>query len=340
MSQIFTGAPAVPVASGLPDDGPELAELVARTDEFNTGLRERIYQFPLVPSLTPAQVRAERAAGRTGWPQSGRLDVAEDVLVPGRRGPIKVRVLVPPRVEGVYLHIPGGGFVLGSADRKDKAHWELAVAANVAVVSVDYAKAPESAYPAAPDDCEDVARWLIAESADRFGTDRLVIGGESAGGNLSAVTLLRLREQGLAGRFRGANLVYGVFDCAMTPSQRLWGELDLLLSTPMLEWFYGHYLPGGVDRRSPDVSPIWADLTGMPPARISVGTLDPLLDDSLFMAARWAAAGNPVALHVYPHGTHGFTAFADRLEMARVANAAGAEFVCWALEDENAAAGE
>src|SRR5205823_8787995 len=105
---------------------------------------------------------------------------------------------------------------------------------------------------------------------------------------LAAVTLLRLRDRhGVTGAFRAAVLTYGAFDLSMTPSQRLWGERDLILSTPAIAWFTEQYLPGTDPerRRDPDISPLFADLSAMPPAIFTVGTLDPLLDDTLFMEA-------------------------------------------------------
>jgi acetyl esterase/lipase len=97
----------------------------------------------------------------------------------------------------------------------------------------------------------------------------------------------------------------------MTPSARSWGDRNLVISTPIMEWFNEMFLPGTTDeeRRSPEVSPLYADLGGLPPALFSVGSLDPLLDDSLFMSARWRAAGNQATLQVYPESVHGFIRF-------------------------------
>jgi acetyl esterase/lipase len=97
----------------------------------------------------------------------------------------------------------------------------LATRAHLAVASVDYRLAPEHPFPAGPDDCEAAACWLVEHAQREFGTSRLLIGGESAGGHLSALTLLRMRDRhGAADAFCGANLVFGAFDLGMTPSQR------------------------------------------------------------------------------------------------------------------------
>src|SRR5438309_11757781 len=197
-----------------------------------------------------------------------------------------------------------------------------------AVVSVEYRLAPEHPYPAGPDDCEAAALWLVEQARAEFGTDRLTIGGESAGAHLAVLSLLRLRDRhGVRGAFSAANLVFGVYDLSMTPSQRRWGDRNLVLSTPIMEWFGDQFVPGASaeDRRSPEVSPLYADLAGLPPALFTVGTLDPLLDDSLFMAARWQAAGNQSRLLLYEEAPHGFIAFP--IQVAESSNRAQIEFL-------------
>jgi acetyl esterase/lipase len=201
---------------------------------------------------------------------------------------------------------------MGTPEMDDRDNAEIARRAHCAVVSVDYALAPEHAYPAGPDDCEAAALWLVANALREFGTQRLAIGGGSAGANLAATTLVRLRERHQsASHFCAANLVFGVYDVSGTPSQRRGG----------VQSFRDLYLPKifGDDRKHPDISPLYADLSGLPPALFTVGTNDYLYDDSLFMHARWRAAGNESELAIYPECVHGFTMFP--LAMARAANA-------------------
>jgi acetyl esterase len=286
------------------------ADVAAQTSAYNQTLTEILATLPAVHELNdPAASRAARVRGEGPFPAPQRLDEGEDRTITGRAGEVPLRVFVPPVVRGVHLHIHGGGWTLGTAWAQDPQLWRLAKAAEMAVVSVDYRLAPEHPYPAGPDDCEDAARWLIAEAGRAFGTDRLTIGGESAGAHLAAVTLLRLGERATA--FRAAQLTFGAYDLSMTPSQRVWGEVNLALSTPTMSWFYDQFLPGtsGEERRHPDISPLYADLAGMPAARFMVGTQDPLLDDTLFMAARWEAAGNDTSLEVVAEAAHGFLQF-------------------------------
>jgi acetyl esterase/lipase len=255
------------------------------------------------------------------------VDEAEDRAIPGPAGSIPVRVMTPPTVDAVMLFLHGGGWCIGSARGDEVGLWSLAQAANVAMFSIDYRLAPEDPYPAGPDDCEAAAVWLLEHATAEWGTDRLVIGGGSAGGHLSALTLLRLRDRHDAlERVAAANLVAGAFDLGLTPSQRA-GRDALVIPLDTVEACYHHFLPG-LDRearRDPAISPLYADLAGMPPALFTVGTLDPLLDDSLFLAARWRAAGSDAEVAVYPESVHGFGAMPT--EMARAARARMAAFI-------------
>lgn len=236
----------------------------------------------------------------------------EVIEIPGPAGTIPARVRRP---EGdptaVYLDIHGGGWSIGSAGNADQTNATMAAELGVTTVSIDYRLAPEHPFPAGPDDCEAAAVWFTEKAEAEFGSDQLLIGGGSAGGHLAALTLLRLRDHhDLASRFVGANLVFGAYDLGMTPSQRT-GHDAIGIPTRVINECYANFLPGldPEQRRDPSISPLFADLSGMPPALFTVGTLDPLLDDSLFMAARWEAAGNHAELAVFPESIHGFTGF-------------------------------
>jgi acetyl esterase/lipase len=280
---------------------------------------------------TPERVAQMRAA-ETDSAASGIFAIrpvegAVDRTIPGPAGEIRLHVLRPPEVRAVYLHIHGGGWTLGRPEMNDASNWPLAQRAKVAVVSVDYRLAPEHPYPAGPDDCEAAALWLLEHAQREFGTGCLLIGGESAGGHLSAVTLLRVRDRhGAVSRFEGANLVYGAFDLSGTPSQRH-PAYTPVLSRKDVDDMPGYFLPKHdlEERRHPDISPLFADLKGLPPALFTVGTRDRLLDDTLFMAARWHAAGNRAELAIYPEAPHGFTLFP--VAMAHAAHARIERFV-------------
>ncbi|MFI9380696.1 alpha/beta hydrolase [Kutzneria sp. NPDC052558] len=285
--------------------GVDVAE---ETIAFNKGLAEKMASVPPVYEVTDI---GRLRSGFGLFPPPTILPEGVDRTVPGRDGAVGVRVFTPDDVRGVYLHMHPGGRVLGSARNQDVRLWALARETSLAVVSVEYRLAPEHPHPAAVHDCEDAARWLVSQSAKEFGADRLLIGGESAGAELAVQVLLRLRESGQHKAFRAAYLAYGVYDMALTPSSRAFGEQHLVTGTPAERWFRAQAYPGlsEAELHAPDISPLYADLRDLPPARFVVGARDPLLDDSLFMSARWRAAGSPCELEVVAEAVHGFTAF-------------------------------
>ena len=163
------------------------------------------------------------------------------------------------------------------------------------VASIEYRLAPEHPYPAGPDDCEDAALWLLkAARRSSARPRRSAIGGESAGAHLSALTLLRLRDlHGVRDAFRAANLVYGAFDLSGTPSRRLLAD-HLVLTDSDMNWFT-RQLPARASTTSsaaiPTISPLYADLAGLPPALFTVGT--PTRCSTT--RSSWPRAGRPPA---------------------------------------------
>lgn len=254
--------------------------------------------------------RAAIAAGRGPFPPPPKSERARTVQIEGKGGhKVSLRVIAPERARGVYLQIHGGGLVFGSSEAQDPMLERIVQNTGMACASVEYRLAPENPYPAAWDDCESAALWLVKNAKSEFGTDVLTIGGESAGATLTAATLLRMRDRHGYSSFRAAILSYGNYDSSMTPSQTLTPERGLLVGKMNIRKFAEAYLPKGVDPRDPDVSPLYAHLRKMPPTLFTVGTLDPLLDDTLFMYARWIAAGNEAELAIYPGAPHAFNIF-------------------------------
>lgn len=260
------------------------------------------------------------------------LPVAE-TSIPGPAGPIPARVIRPETVRAVYLDIHGGAWMIGSPRMDDVENDELARGCGVATVSIDYRMAPEHELSDAMDDCEAAALWLVEHAQAELGSDRLLIGGGSAGAHLATMTLLRLRDRHQAAdRFLGANLLYGCYDLSGTPSSRT-RRVDSWVLRPEMFAAVQEYVMHGREAeelRDPSLSPLYANLAGLVPALFTVGTLDPLLDDSLFMAARWEAAGNLAELAVYPESEHGFTGMPTG--MARAARARQHEWANARLE--------
>ncbi len=288
---------------------PKLAAYVEEARKFNAAAAAAKNTFTEVDPSTPEGLEAHRT-GLSARPTPDGPPPEEVVAEAGGRQ-VPVRVTNPrsgsPR--GVYLEIHGGGFYMSRAERSDFRNRQIADAAEAAVVSVDYRLAPENPWPAAPDDCESAALWLLEEAEARFGTSRLAIGGGSAGANLAMTTLLRLREKDLLAPFVGAALQYGAFDLSLqTPAARKFAD----------EYYLQAYVGEVEDRTNPDISPLFANLHDLPPALLTIGTLDPVLEDTLLMAMRLSAAGGEVDLRVYPECGHGFLGFP--IPMARAAN--------------------
>ncbi|MGI5132458.1 alpha/beta hydrolase [Pseudonocardia sp. CA-107938] len=274
--------------------GPDaVPEVVAA---FNAAMAER---FGELPDIWDVGIDAARSRGlRPVPPPSPRafdIEIADG---------LSLHVVPSTRPRGVLLHIHGGGFILGGAAHQDALLERMADEVGVTCVSVEYRLAPEHPYPAAWDDCHAAALWLLEHAGERFGTEALLIAGESAGALLAVATLLRLRDRGLADRFLGAALNFGVYDSTMTPSQTLARSGALTAAT--IERIVEAYAPEAATRRHAALSPLYADLGGLPPALFTVGTLDAMLDDSMFMHCRWLAAGGRAELALYPGADHAF----------------------------------
>jgi acetyl esterase/lipase len=284
----------------------------AETRAFNEGLAEQMKGQP-----KPWE-RPEGQNGRMFASTSSPRAKTMRAEVKGRP-PVELHVIAPDNPKGVYMHIHGGGLIMGSAADQDAMLERITDATGMACASVEYRLAPAHPYPAGWDDCETAALWLAQNAKAEFGTDVLTIGGESAGATLSVPTLVRMRDRHGYTGFRAANLSYGNYDTTMTPSQKWIGGESFFLETKDIQFCTSQYAPDPATRRDPDMSALYANLKDMPPALFTVGTLDAFLDDSLFVYARWIAAGNEAELAVYPGGLHGFNMFPYAL--AQEANA-------------------
>ena len=282
----------------------------AETLAANEAFRQATAEGPNWWDVGAPTYREAAASGKGPFPRPEKSARARTIHINGKGGhKVALRVIEPDRPTGVYLFLHGGGMVFGSSEVQDPMLERIAKGTGMVCASVEYRLAPEHPYPAAWDDCESAALWLVKSAASEFGTDVLTVGGESAGATLAAATLLRLRDHHGYTGFRAANLAYGNFDASMTPSQTLApdpGAPIRLVGKTSLQRYVQAFLPAGVSPRDLDVSPLFADLKNMPPALLTVGTIDPLLDDTLFLYARWIAAGNDAELAVYPGAPHAF----------------------------------
>jgi acetyl esterase len=235
-----------------------------------------------------------------------------DITLPGPAGPLHARVYRPEAGPGdalpTVLFIHGGGFLLGSVETHDNQARAICRATRSVVVSLDYRLAPETPWPGAVEDCFAALEWT-AEHIGELGRDpdRLAIAGDSAGGNLAAVTALLARDGGP--KLCAQLLIYPVvdFDSGQHYPSRVDNAEGYFLTADDMEWFSSNYVPAGTDPHDPRLSPLRApSLAGLPPAVVLTAEYDPLRDEGEAYAAALAAAGVEVRQHRCNGLIHGF----------------------------------
>lgn len=278
-------------------------------------------------TLPALRVQMQKSAIAALPPENPAISV-EAIHIPGPEGSPDIRVVAyrPSGVEGplpVLLHFHGGGYVVGSPERKGAAHRALAVELGCAIYSVDYRLAPEAPFPSAVDDGYEVLRWLTDHSIE-LGIDsgRIGVTGESAGGGLAASLALLVRDSGeLSLAFQ--HLISPMLDDRTTMKANANPYAGEFAWTRVDDTFGWSALLGATVGRE-DVSPYAAaaraeNLSGLPPAFISVAALDLLMEEQVEYATRLIRAGVPTELHVYPGAYHGS---APMVPKARVSMAA------------------
>jgi acetyl esterase len=278
---------------------PQTADLLTALEAQGT---------PDFADLSVSQARDLAAAFKDLQAPAPEMASVVDRTVPGPAGRLPIRVYTPqgsPRGLLVYFH--GGGWVIGNIEIVDSPCRALADAAGCVVVSAQYRLAPESAYPAAPEDCYAVTRW-VADNRAELGTGAggIAVGGDSAGGNLAAAVALMARDRG-GPDIAFQALIYPATDLSSFETgsyQR--NAQGYLLTARSMQWFRDHYVPDDAQRKEPYASPALApDHSGLPPAFIAISEFDPLHDDGDQYASALEEAGVPVELHRYAGQIHG-----------------------------------
>jgi acetyl esterase len=226
---------------------------------------------------------------------------------PGGQIPFRLYSPAPDHTLPVLLYMHGGGWVVGDLDTHDSVCRALARRAECVVLALDYRLAPENPFPAAVEDAWTGLNWLRDHASDiGADADRIAVGGDSSGGNLSAVLAQRARDRG-GPRLAAQVLIYPVTDCDFdTPSYRDAATGYGLTRDSML-WYWKQYLPDEAKRISPDASPLRApDLSGLPPALIITCKLDPLASEGAAYAEALGSAGVRVEHLHEPDMIHGY----------------------------------
>jgi acetyl esterase len=281
------------------DLDPQIAEIIEALDAG----------FPRVETMTGAQARSVIRSRFVTPSSPEEVGEVRDAFVRGPAAEIAVRIYRPTSTSGpvptvVYAH--GGGFVFCDLDSHDGLCRSFANLIPAVVVSVAYRLAPEDRWPAAAEDVFAVTHWA-ARNVDALGGDpnRIVVGGDSAGGNLAAVTALMARDRGapaLAAQMLLYPMIAADFD---TESHRAFG-MGYYNPRPALQWYWDQYVPSPEDRAHPYASPLNADLTGLPSTVLVIAGHDPLRDEGIAFGDALEQADVSTVLCRYDGGIHGF----------------------------------
>jgi acetyl esterase len=282
---------------------------------------------PPYESVSPAEARELYLKARLVTnPEPPELKSTQALTIPSPAGTIPARLYTPKTLRKsdglapalVFFH--GGGWVIGNLDSHDVVCRTLAHEGELIVISVDYRLSPEHKFPAAVDDAIAATAWISSNALalDIDGT-RLMVGGDSAGGNLAAVVAIHARDSG-GPKLAGQVLIYPGTDFRMTHPSHSEPETSILLTHSVIRWFRDHYLNGPADVDDWRASPARVTrLAGLPPTYLLTAGADPLRDEGNEFATRLKDAGVPVTYRTFPGQFHGFFTMGKLLPQANVA---------------------
>lgn len=271
----------------------------------------------LTPDIVCQAIAMQTAAA--GEPTEAVAHI-ENRTIPGPQGEIPVRIYTPqgsgPFPVLVFFH--GGGWVICNLDTHDPLCRSLANEAGCVVVSVDYRLAPEHKFPAAPEDCYAATLWVAGHGAQlNVDATRIAVGGDSAGGNLTAVIAQMARDQG-GPALVFQLLIYPATDFTARTRSMEENAQGYFLTRQDMSWFTNHYLNDNHDKTNPLASPSLAtNLGGLPPALIITAEYDPLRDEGEWYGRRLKEAGVPVTVSRYDGMMHGFMSMGAIFEQGK-----------------------
>lgn len=288
---------------------------MSRHDPDIAGFKQQLAQLTAMRESQPPSIEVERQAFDG---QHGSVPPAEGCeITPIEAGAVRGERITPKGADTskalIYFH--GGGHLFGSALSHRHLVSRLAAAAGVVAYNMEYRLAPENPYPAGLDDAEQAYRYVLEQG---FKPENLIVGGESAGGNLTAALLLKLRDQGLP-QPAGAYLLSPWLDMTQSGvSYAVRGPHDPMITHAAMTGCSAAYR-AGASAEDPLISPAKADLAGLPPLFIQVGADEVLLSDSVEFTRRAALAGIDVRLHVWADMVHAWPLFHFALPVSGLA---------------------
>lgn len=292
---------------------------------FVSALQQGYAQYPSFESLSLPERRSVAEKVRAPWRAGGpRMARTVETNIGGTRA--RIHIPVEGAALGAMLYLHGGGWMMFSIDTHDRLMREYAMRSGAVIAGIDYSLSPEAKFPVALEEAVAALGWLQREGRT-FGIDpsRLAIGGDSAGANLALTAALKLRGAG-GPKLRAMLLNYGAFSPEPTPSFERFGGPSYMLTPQEMQVFWSSYTSQPAELDDPLVSPLRADLHGLPPAWFCIAACDILADSNRAMAARCAAAGVECQAHVYAGATHSFL---EAVSVAPVAARALSEAAHW-----------
>ncbi|TXI03479.1 MAG: alpha/beta hydrolase [Rhizobium sp.] len=304
---------------------------------FLERMREGWSRHPSLSTVPTAEARWIAELVREPFRKGGPV-MAEtrELVIPTRHGEMRARLYDPGlgRNAPVLIYLHGGGFTLFSINTHDRLMREYAHAARVKVLGLDYYLSPEHKYPVALDQVEDTLNWI---GSAELGVDiqRLTLGGDSAGGNLSLAAAIRLRDQSRGEFIKGLLFNYAGFatDCS-DEAEALHGGPGSVMDRDEVRYFIRNYTRSPDDMKNPEIHLLNANVDSLPPTFMVVADRDIISENSLAMVGKLRAVGNASTCKIYRGATHSFLEAMSMSALAREAIADGAEFIARILKTD------
>ncbi|KXO72922.1 hypothetical protein AYJ56_17160 [Brucella anthropi] len=297
---------------------------------FLAQMRERWSQHPSLSSVSPAEARKIAEIVREPFRKGGpTISDTRELSIPTRHGDMRARLYNPGLGENapllIYLH--GGGFTLFSIDTHDRLMREYAASARVKVLGLDYYLSPEYKFPVAIEQVEDTFQWLKTASVG-VDLERISMGGDSAGGNITMATAIRLRDKDEGTLLKGMLFNYSGFSTQCSDeAEALHGGPGSVMDREEIRYYYRNYTRTAADLSNPEIFLLKAKLNDLPPSFLVIADRDIIAENSYAMADRLEQAGNAVQYKIYKGATHSFLEAMAISRLAREAIADGAAFI-------------